>query len=163
MRIRKQQPKEKIELQLTPMIDVVFQLLAFFVITFKIVAPEGDFNIRMPLAVVDGMSFNEEIQVPVKIHLSADDHGHLQAIQLGTRNLAPNPTLLRQEVMAMLGQDATQSPLDLMEIELSCDYQLEYRHVIATITAVSGYRDQDRKIIKLFERIKFIPPQKPTL
>ena len=41
---------EKIELQMTPMIDIVFQLLIFFIMTFKIVAQEGDFNIKMPLA-----------------------------------------------------------------------------------------------------------------
>ena len=41
---------QKVELQMTPMIDIVFQLLIFFIITFKIVAPEGDFNIKMPLA-----------------------------------------------------------------------------------------------------------------
>ena len=41
---------EKIELQMTPMIDIVFQLLVFFIMTFKIVSMEGDFNIRMPAA-----------------------------------------------------------------------------------------------------------------
>jgi hypothetical protein len=34
---------------MTPMIDVVFQLMSFFMCTLKIVAPEGDFDIRMPL------------------------------------------------------------------------------------------------------------------
>ena len=43
-------PEEKIELQMTPMIDIVFQLLVFFIMTFKIVAQEGDFNVKMPLA-----------------------------------------------------------------------------------------------------------------
>ena len=32
---------EKIELQMTPMIDIVFQLLVFFIMTFKIVSMEG--------------------------------------------------------------------------------------------------------------------------
>ena len=42
--------KDKIELQMTPMIDIVFQLLVFFIMTFKIVAQEGDFNIKMPVS-----------------------------------------------------------------------------------------------------------------
>ena len=51
MKIRNTDGKgEKIELQMTPMIDIVFQLLVFFIMTFKIVAMEGDFNIRMPAA-----------------------------------------------------------------------------------------------------------------
>ena len=50
MKFRHTDHRDKIELQMTAMIDVVFQLLIFFVMTFKIVLPEGDFNIRMPLA-----------------------------------------------------------------------------------------------------------------
>ena len=42
--------EENVELMMTPMIDIVFQLLVFFIMTFKIVAPEGDFNIKMPMA-----------------------------------------------------------------------------------------------------------------
>ena len=38
------------ELTITAMIDVVFLLLAFFIMTFKIVAPEGDFRVNMPQA-----------------------------------------------------------------------------------------------------------------
>jgi biopolymer transport protein ExbD len=41
---------EKVEIPMTPMIDIVFQLLVFFIMTFKIVSQEGDFNIKMPLA-----------------------------------------------------------------------------------------------------------------
>ena len=52
MRVRNVQRRagEEIELQMTPMIDIVFQLLIFFIMTFKIIAPEGDFNIKMPLS-----------------------------------------------------------------------------------------------------------------
>ncbi len=39
-----------IRLQMTPMIDIVFQLLVFFIMTFKIVSQEGDFHIKMPVA-----------------------------------------------------------------------------------------------------------------
>ena len=39
----------KIPIDMTPMIDVVFQLLTFFMLTLKTVVVEGDFNIRMPL------------------------------------------------------------------------------------------------------------------
>ena len=35
---------------MTPMIDIVFQLNIFFLFTFKIILPEGDFNIHMPSA-----------------------------------------------------------------------------------------------------------------
>ena len=41
---------DKIELNMTPMIDVVFQLLSFFMFTLKIAQVEGNFNIKMPAA-----------------------------------------------------------------------------------------------------------------
>ena len=45
-RQRKQQ--EKLETNMSAMIDVVFQLLIFFMLTLKLIEPEGDFNINMP-------------------------------------------------------------------------------------------------------------------
>ena len=45
----KSRSDEKVEMQLTSMIDIIFLLLIFFVMTFKIAAQEGDFNIRMPI------------------------------------------------------------------------------------------------------------------
>jgi biopolymer transport protein ExbD len=45
----KSRSNEKVEMQLTSMIDIIFLLLIFFVMTFKIAAQEGDFNIRMPI------------------------------------------------------------------------------------------------------------------
>ena len=43
MKIRNRQEAEKQELNMTSMIDIVFLLLVFFVMTFKIVELEGDF------------------------------------------------------------------------------------------------------------------------
>ena len=50
MKIRRDVEQEKHELNMTSMIDIVFLLLIFFVMTFKIVELEGDFSVRMPLA-----------------------------------------------------------------------------------------------------------------
>ena len=50
MRIRNREERKKNQLNMTSMIDIVFLLLVFFVMTFKIVELEGDFSIRMPLA-----------------------------------------------------------------------------------------------------------------
>ena len=37
-----------VAIDMTPMIDIVFQLLVFFILTLQITAVEGDFNVRMP-------------------------------------------------------------------------------------------------------------------
>ena len=49
MKFRGHREQEKIEAQMAPMIDVVFQLLIFFMLTLKIVEPEGDFMVNMPI------------------------------------------------------------------------------------------------------------------
>ena len=44
---RRRDDEKKSQLLMTPMIDIVFQLLIFFIMTFKITAPEGDFYIDL--------------------------------------------------------------------------------------------------------------------
>ncbi|MFN9638961.1 MAG: ExbD/TolR family protein, partial [Pirellula sp.] len=75
---------EKAELQLTSMIDVIFLLLIFFVMTFRIVAQEGDFNIRMPLG--GGAGSAENTNVPIKVRLRAHSAGDLSDLRV-TDNL----------------------------------------------------------------------------
>ena len=40
---------EEIKMNMTSMIDIVFQLLVFFVMTFNPPQYEGDFSVKMPL------------------------------------------------------------------------------------------------------------------
>ena len=66
---------EKVELQMTPMIDIVFQLLIFFIMTFKIVAMEGDFNIKMPSAAPSSGEPDPLQDTPLMLTLKANDDG----------------------------------------------------------------------------------------
>ncbi len=158
MRIRHvQRSQQGIELQMTPMIDIVFQLLVFFVMTFKIAAPEGDFNIRMPLVAPSEGIPEPEALPPITIKLTALSNGQLEGITFGTRRVK-NFAELRQRIIEMLGPDPGPSVLESTEVELDCDYQLRYEYVIETITAISGYVDKESgQIIKLVEKIKFAP------
>ena len=82
MKIRHADHRDKIELQMTSMIDIVFQLLIFFIMTFKIVLPEGDFNIRMPLASEETAADIDETPA-LNLRLRANDDGTLAAVLLG--------------------------------------------------------------------------------
>ena len=76
----------KIELQMTPMIDIVFQLLVFFIMSFKIASVEGDFNIKMPLgAPREGVPDPHQLP-PIKLKLSANSSGQLTKIQLNQKS-----------------------------------------------------------------------------
>jgi hypothetical protein len=171
MKVRNvKQKSDKIELQMTPMIDIVFQLLVFFIMTFKIVAAEGDFNIKMPIgAPREGLPDPNQLP-PMKLKLRAfpDDYervdmrGKLAKMQLNQKGFDTGDWgALRGYIIGVLGDErGPMSIQDSAEVELDCDYNLRYEHVIDAITAVSGYRDDNDKIVKLVEKIKFSPPKK---
>ena len=77
---------EEIRLPMTPMIDIIFQLLVFFALTFKIAAAEGDFNIRMPLAAPSASPIDPDQLPPMKVRLVAGPGGELAAIRFGDRD-----------------------------------------------------------------------------
>ncbi|WP_436715558.1 biopolymer transporter ExbD [Roseiconus lacunae] len=160
MKIRREVEQEKNELNMTSMIDIVFLLLVFFVMTFKIVEMEGDFTVRMPLA-GDGQPSSTDLDLPYKLRLRADDQGSLTAIELNEINLGTDFDKLRANIVSLVGTDDPVEGEDGPEIEIDTDYNLRYAHVIQAITAVSGYRDEGTgQVIKLIEKIKFAKPRR---
>jgi biopolymer transport protein ExbD len=151
---------DKVDMQMTPMIDIVFQLLTFFLFSFKIVSPEGDFNIKMPVAAASA-STAELDNLPLKIKLTAAADGSLRSITMGDRNLGTSFAALRSAVISAVGRDTgPESNAAKSEVELDCDYQLAYENVTQAIDAVSGYREGGQ-LVKLVQKIKFSPPKKP--
>lgn len=150
---------DKAEMQLTSMIDIIFLLLIFFVMTFKIAAQEGDFNIRMPIGGGDGPADNTNL--PIKLRLRANTDGELVDIVVDeTRSFGNDFGKLRAFILQQTGGNAPPSPEGGPEVEIDLDYNLRYGHVISAISAVTGQRQGDQ-IQRLVERIKFAPPRKP--
>ena len=150
---------EKVELMMTPMIDIVFQLLVFFIMTFKIIAPEGDFNIRMPLAAPSQGVPNPDELPPLKVRLTAADDGRLAGIYLNEAHMSSFGQL-RRRIIGLVGDDTGPGSLaESTEIELDCDFKLRFEYTIKAITAVSG-EVRGGEIVKLIEKIKFAPPRK---
>ncbi len=152
-----------IELQMTPMIDIVFQLLVFFIMTFKIVAQEGDFNIKMPLAAPNAGAVDDSVLPPLKLKLVADAAGNLatDGIRLNDQ-IFPDFRSLHAHIRSLIGDEAGPGSVGEAEIEIDCDYQLRYAHAIDAVTAVSGYVDPDGNVIKLIDKITFAPPVPPA-
>lgn len=160
MKIRKSAASgnDKVEMQMTPMIDIVFQLLTFFVMSFKIVTQEGDFNIKMPLAAPGPSSDAEPPLPPIRIRLTANDQGQLSGIQMGERSLGSFKEL-NTAIMQMVGTDEGPGLRSEAEAEIDADYNLHYREVVHAITAISGQVTPDGHIVKLIEKLKFAPPK----
>jgi biopolymer transport protein ExbD len=151
---------DKVEVPMTPMIDVVFQLIIFFLFSFKIVLPEGDFNIRMPsAAAARSMDISESIPTPLVMKADAD--GNLADMRLGGRSFGNGPDVflrLHQQIRGMVNDAGGPGTADDLEIELDCDYDLNYEHVMKAITAITGYIENGQPH-KLIERVKFTPPE----
>jgi biopolymer transport protein ExbD len=160
MKIRKSAAAgpDKVDMQMTPMIDVVFQLLTFFVMSFKIVSQEGDFNIKMPL--MSAPSADTPVEMPpIKLKLSANGQGQLAGITMGERALGGFNDL-HSAIIELVGTDTGPNSLaSQTEVEIDADYNLRYENVVAAITAISGHVDSSGHVVKLIEKLKFAPPK----
>ena len=153
---------DRVELQMTPMIDIVFQLLVFFVMTFKVVVREGDFNIRMPSA-SSAASTVEDFELPIRVKLVAGLEGSIADIVIDDSESLRSETastmemyeLLGQRVAARKGAGGVADFSSELEVEFDTDYDLRYEEQIRAITAVSGTLDAEGKLVQLADRIKF--------
>lgn len=159
MKFQSKRAPDKAELQLTSMIDVIFLLLIFFVMTFKIAAQEGDFSVKMPIAGTGGNP--DTLNIPIKVRLRANADGELTDIVVNdSLSFGNDFAKLRGHILSLTGGNAPPTPDDGPEVEIDLDYNLRYENVIRAITAVTGQRQGDN-IQRLVERIKFAPPRKP--
>jgi biopolymer transport protein ExbD len=144
---------------MTSMIDVVFLLLIFFVMTFKIITPEGDFSIKMP---PKGKPMTESLDTPpepMRVVLSSSPSGVLTGISFGEKSLGRNFISLRTEVLKTVMKRGGPNKADV-EVELSPDDRLKYAYVIEAITAVTGQVGADGQIYKICDKVKFAPRRK---
>lgn len=150
---------------MTPMIDIVFQLLIFFLLTFHFASPEGDFNIRMPAAGPAASAPSTDVMpLPLRVRLVADRQGGLAGVYLDEARMddaAPFQEL-RARINQIVGDDAGPgSGAEDSEIELDCDYNLRFEYAVDAITAVSG-KIQQGEMIKLIDKIRFAPARPPA-
>lgn len=138
------------------MIDVVFQLLAFFIMTLKIVTLEGDFDVTMPPKSQQGAAADNTL-LPMRVRLRADENGDLAAIEFEGQQFATFAEL-NHYVHSIVGDPrGPDSAADAAEVEIDADYELHYQHTVGAITAVSGFLDEQGNIVKMIDKIKFAP------
>ncbi|MDA0835114.1 MAG: biopolymer transporter ExbD, partial [Planctomycetota bacterium] len=109
---------EKVDIQMTPMIDCVFQLLIFFMLTLKIIEPEGDFSVNMPRS--SSGPPQENILPEIKVRLVANADGTLGQVRLGQQNLGNDEAAfdrLNSRILQIIGRPGNPLTKD-MEVEL---------------------------------------------
>ena len=153
---------ENVTLNMTAMIDIVFQLLVFFIMTFKIVALEGDFNVRMPLASeTPPDQMMEDVPTLITVKLSAGDNGNISGIEVDDQIESQSYTgqemfvELTNFVERVLAAETDPTGASDTEVEFEIDYNLKYQYTVKAIGAVSGKVMPDDSIKTLVEKIKF--------
>ena len=151
MRIRSR-PPGGVKIDMTPMIDIVFQLLVFFALTLKVATLEGDLALQPAVGRGNGGA-SPLLMPPLEVALRADDRGGLRSVELNGRPLASIAELHR-EVTRVLGSDAALAAQ--AEARLDCDQDLAYEHTIAAITALSGTRLASGEVQPLVTKVRFV-------
>ncbi|MCA9087051.1 MAG: biopolymer transporter ExbD [Planctomycetaceae bacterium] len=152
----------KVEVNMAAMIDVVFQLLIFFMLTLKILAPEGDFNINMPLGAVGTPDPTQTPPMDLKVTLQANEDGTLNQLFFGGRGLGNDFPACFERLNFEIAQVAGsgQATGEDIEVEIKPDYNLHYRYIVRAISACRG-RMVGNKMITYIEKIKFAPIERP--
>lgn len=71
MNLTKDLEQVKLELQIAPLIDVVFLLLIYFMVTASLVKKEGDISFILPASVPQ----TEVVSVPIEVQIEIDADG----------------------------------------------------------------------------------------
>ena len=153
----------KPELKTAALIDVVFLLLIFFMLSLKITAKEGDLKLNMPV-VGKGIIC---LPAPIPVKLLANDDGSLASLLFNHKPLGTGEAAfqkLSEKVSAAVGM-RNGKPLNAdVDIEIEADYNLDYKYAVKALSACTGKMektaDGDARLVRYVERIRFAPPKK---
>jgi len=164
MKVRKSaRSEDTIELQMTPMIDIVFQLLVFFVMTFNVDKQEGGFLTKlMKQQPSDEQQDPPEVNA-IELRMHADPNtGELKGIDYDQKALDMDNDPFQElhnrvrDFVSQFGDEGSFARSEI-EMKLDPDYRLDFKYVIKAMEAVRGYRsnDADGRIVTLIEKISF--------
>jgi biopolymer transport protein ExbD len=147
----KRQKTEEIEIPITPMLDMAFQLLTFFILTYHPAPAEGQFSmnllpaqpaVAMDAPATDANANTNELPAGLKtlpVILRATDDGSLATISLSEKPVA-DLKALAEEVKETFGNPTL--PFD--QTVLKTDPKLKWSEVVKVINIFS-----DNKVNKI--------------
>ncbi len=149
------------KLEMTAMIDIVFQLMVYFILTFKVTALEGDFNINMPTAAESPTKIMDPLDKTIAVHLTAAEGGGAGPIEVVYGNDRQTYSdefrfaRLREYVKNLVLQTGDPAATNDFEVEFNADRSLDYEYTVKAVEAVSGEVNPDGGVAKLIQKIRF--------
>jgi biopolymer transport protein ExbD len=174
---RKPEHGVEVELPITPMLDMTFQLLFFFIVTFNPQSLEGQLDFTLPaqgdykakdMAMIDPSKADTEIELPSDLTVlvrsptegAKGDIGNIVVKSKETEHPIPAPppggqiTDELRKYLARVYNDLTNKD----DIKIEADSHLKYAKVIEVVDAcMKLYNDKDGKPVG-FKRVGFAPP-----
>jgi biopolymer transport protein ExbD len=139
-------PPEEVAFPVTPMLDMAFQLLAFFIITFKPPSAETHLDLELPATPValpaatlgnaqptPARNVDTDLENDLLIRAEADDLGDLKALKLGEARVPDIATLGKR--LRLYAQLLAGKPL---RVRLVADDSLRYEPAARIIAACSA-------------------------
>lgn len=131
MKLRRGPTADKPEMNMTPMIDVVFQLLTFFMFTLKPIIHEGQFAVNMSTGGT-AVPTDEMVIPPLAVYLRATADGSLANISLGDASMGLSFDRLTIQV-----QGIATGMFGEVEAEIHADDALRYEYLVSAINALT--------------------------
>ncbi len=139
-------PPDEVAFPVTPMLDMAFQLLAFFIITFKPPTTETHLDLDLPatpvalpsasrggIPPIPARNVDTDLENDLLVRALADDLGDLKALKLGEANVSDLTTLgkrLRQYTELLEGKP--------LRVRLVADDNLRYEPAARIIATCSS-------------------------
>jgi biopolymer transport protein ExbD len=132
MRVKPGQ-EEKLELNMTPMIDVVFQLLIFFMVTLRIPPTEAIIETALPKAKGPGEVSNDVIKdeeefEDIRLIIAKDQTGTVQ--RFVNQMMVRSDRQLKSQLVTMKGIHAKG------RVVVVCGDDVPYQHLVRAISLV---------------------------
>jgi len=148
-RVRKTDQGE-VELNMAAMLDMAFQLLAFFILTFNPSDVEVQISMLMPAKkpLVDGSGqqsnnddarVNDSLGFPLEVSISANETGAFDDIRLGGKVIpSDDPEVMLKQLQTQL-QETLRVP-GFEGVELSVDTSLKYEWLIKAVDVITSQK-----------------------
>ena len=146
MRRHRRRSSDQVELNLAAMLDMAFQLLAFFILTFRPAVVEVELRMNLPnqtvLAIMDApesvpsdaASSSTPVVAAIPIFVEASPGGQVSAVRLGQRPIFSGPTsdaklgLLSRELGLIVSL-----PGGLMKVQINVSGRLGYEEFMKIV------------------------------
>ncbi len=148
--------QEEVELNMAAMLDMAFQLLAFFILTFKPSEVEAQISMRMPKekAVTQGTTVNldikkeddsESFDLPLDVMVAANPDGGIEYVKIGTHEFRDaSAEGFYPSVTAKIASIVGMSGCDGVRVSVSDSLKYEYLMHIVDICAQQTLPSGDR-------------------